>query len=183
MELSTTLTLEQYLQYYLYTQKKSLKMMRIFGIIIILIGLSDIISCFFEEIIMEDLIFDITFTIIIVAIGLFFVFGFKSLTTRIATKMYTSNNILSVNPVFTYQFNKNNYQVLTTSSLYIEDCTYSYEMISHIVITKNNIYIFNGSTSAHIITRTPENSDSINKLLDFFINEKHLHCISDEKNA
>lgn len=184
MEVTTQMTLDNFLSYYLYTQKKSLLLLRIFGIIFILLGLSDAISCFFDDpIIIDDLIIDLSFVVITILAGIFFIFGIKKLLTTSAKRSYNSNRLYASNPVFTFQFNANNFKILTTSTLGLEDCTYSYEIISHIIETESFIYIFTGTATAFIISKKQKDGDNISKIIDFLKNERKVNYIVDIPNA
>lgn len=183
MEISTQLSLNIFVEYYLYTQKKYIRLFRIFGIIAILLGVSDIISCFFdEELIMDDLMVDIVFAVLMCGIGLLFIFGMKKLLVVGANKQYKSNMLYSSNPVITYQFNENNLKVLTTSPLSLEDCIYSYKMLTYFAETDSSLYIFNGNASAFIITKTNENISDINKIVTYLRDEVKLPYVKDMSN-
>lgn len=178
MEISTQLNLDSYLQFNLYTQKKTMQTFKILGILVILFGVFDIFTCFFDEvIIVEDLVFELVFCALIILCGVFLIVGFKKLLIKNATKIYNSNRAYSLNPTITFQFNKNNFRVLTTSNKYMEDCTYSYEMITHIIITGDYVFVCTGKATAYIINKTSENSSQLAKILLFLKNEVNIPCV------
>ena len=67
----------------------------------------------------------------------------------------------------TYQFNENNYKVLVTSSLGIEDCTYSYEMINGVVETKKYLFICIANNTAYIINKQQDDMQNVENIINF----------------
>ena len=67
----------------------------------------------------------------------------------------------------TFQFNENNYKVLVTSSLGIEDCTYSYEMINGIVEIKNYLFIYIANNTAYIINKQQDDMQNVENIINF----------------
>ncbi len=178
MEISTQLNLDNYLQFNLYTQKKTIQTFKVLGILVILFGVFDIFTCFFDEvIIVEDLVFELVFCALIISCGVFLIVGFKKLLIKNATKIYNSNRMYSLNPTITFQFNKNNFRVLTACNKYMEDCTYSYELITRIIIVNNYVFLYTGNASAYIINKTSENFSQLAKILLFLKNEINIPCI------
>lgn len=165
-EISTQMNLNNYLQYVIFSQKKSLKFIRGFGIIILASALFYLIMSI-VEFNKDEFMFDLIFVIIIALCGVLFTFCFKSLLIKGQTKQFNSNKFLSSQPVITYQFNENNYKVLVTSSLGIEDCTYSYEMINGVVETKNYLFICIANNTAYIINKQQDDMQNVESIINF----------------
>lgn len=181
MEISTQMTYDNFLKYFLYSQKKIKAIYRAIGIIFIILAVSDAVSCLFEPLVIDDLIIDIAFIVSLLVIGILFLVLIDRILTNAASKAYHSNKFIATSPVFTFQFNKNNYKVLVTSPMGIEECTYSYDMINSIVETDNFIYIKIGNNSAYIINKIQENIENINKIITFLRDEKQINYIVDIK--
>ncbi|MCI5497615.1 MAG: hypothetical protein MR412_03395 [Firmicutes bacterium] len=167
MEISCTLTKEAYTNYYYFLQKKTIKLFRILGIIF-LVGIALITVAIFtqntsKQEIVEDLEIQIGLAIVFGLLGLYMIFGYKPLTIKLAQKLYESSVYMSCEPIVTFQFNENNYKVLTTSKYGIEDCTYSYELIQRVIETDTSLYIMIATNQAQILTKN-EDTDLINKI-------------------
>lgn len=181
MEISTQMTYDNFLKYFLYSQKKIRTIYRAIGIICIILAVTDAISCLFEPLILDDLIVDIAFIITLLVLGLFFLLSINKIISNAASKTYQSNKFLATNPVYTFQFNANNYKVLTTSPIGIEEGTYSYDMIYSITETDNFIYIYIGNNQAYIINKIQEDQDNLHKIISFLKDEKQIKYTVDIK--
>ena len=181
MEISTQMTYDNFLKYFLYSQKKIKAIYRAIGIIFIILAVSDAISCLFEPLVIDDLIIDIAFIVSLLVIGILFLVLIDRILTNAASKAYHSNKFIATNPVYTFQFNKNNYKVLVTSPMGIEEGTYSYDMIYSIIETDNFIYIKIGNNTAYIINKIQENIENLNKIITFLRDEKQINYIVDIK--
>lgn len=182
MEITTQMTYENYIKYFLYSQKKMNKIFNIIGIIFIVLAITDAISCLFEPLILEDLWIDIAFILSFMIIGIIFIAFRKKIQINTANRMYSSNKFLVSNPVTTFHFNQNNFKVLVTSSLGIEDCTYSYDMIVNLIETDEHLFITIGTNSAHLIRKTNDNKDTINQIVKFLKEEKRIPYTLDINN-
>lgn len=165
-EISTQMSLNNYLQYVLFAQKKSLKVLKIFGILLLVFAGFSFVMSIVEFDTFDNFIFDIIITGLMIFLGLFFIF-FKSLVIKGTSKQFNSNKFLSSQPVMTYQFNENNYKILVTSSLGIEDCTYSYEMINGVVETKNYLFICIANNTAYIINKQQDDMQNVENIIKF----------------
>ena len=114
----------------------------------------------------DNFIFDIIITALIIFFGLLLIY-LKSFVIKSTSKQFNSNKFLSSQPVMTFQFNENNYKVLTTSSLGIEDCTYSYEMINGIVEIKNYLFIYIANNTAYIINKQQDDMQNVENIINF----------------
>ena len=165
-EISTQINLNNYLQYILFSQKKSLKFFKIFGsLLLVFAGISFVMSIV-EFDTFDNFIFDIIITALIIFFGLLLIY-LKSFVIKSTSKQFNSNKFLSSQPVMTFQFNENNYKVLVTSSLGIEDCTYSYEMINGIVETKNYLFICIANNTAYIINKQQDDMQNVENIINF----------------
>ena len=165
-EISTQMNLNNYLQYVLFSQKKSLKIFKIFGgLLLVFAGFSFVMSIV-EFDTFDNFIFDIIITALIIFSGLLFIF-LKSFVIKSTSKQFNSNKFLSSQPVMTFQFNENNYKLLVTSTLGIEDCTYSYEMIKGIVETKNYLFIYIANNTAYIINKQQDDMQNVENVKKF----------------
>ena len=165
-EISTQMSLNNYLQYILFSQKKFLKVFKIFGILLLVFAGFSFVMSIVEFDTFDNFIFDIIITALIIFLGLLFIY-LKSFAIKGASKQYNNNKFLSSQPVMTYQFNENNYKVLVTSSLGIEDCTYSYEMINGVVETKNYLFICIANNTAYIINKQQDDMQNVENIINF----------------
>ena len=165
-EISTQINLNNYVQYILFSQKKSLKFFKIFGgLLLVFAGFSFVMSIV-EFDTFDNFILDIIITALIIFFGLLLIY-LKSFVIKSTSKQFNSNKFLSSQPVMTFQFNENNYKVLTTSSLGIEDCTYSYEMINGVVETKNYLFICIANNTAYIINKQQDDMQNVENIINF----------------
>ena len=165
-EISTQINLNNYLQYILFSQKKSLKFFKIFGsLLLVFAGISFVMSRV-EFDTFDNFILDIIITALIIFFGLLLIY-LKSFVIKSTSKQFNSNKFLSSQPVMTFQFNENNYKVLVTSSLGIEDCTYSYEMINGVVETKNYLFICIANNTAYIINKQQDDMQNVENIINF----------------
>ena len=89
-EISTQINLNNYVQFILFSQKKSLKFFKIFGgLLLVFAGFSFVMSIV-EFDTFDNFILDIIITGLIIFLGLFFIF-FKSLLIKGQTKQFNSN--------------------------------------------------------------------------------------------
>ena len=165
-EISTQINLNNYVQYILFSQKKSLKFFKIFGSLLLVFAGFSFVMSIVEFDTFDNFIFDIIITALIIFFGLLLIY-LKSFVFKSTSKQFNSNKFLSSQPVMTFQFNENNYKVLTTSSLGIEDCTYSYEMISRIVETKNYLFIYIANNTAYIINKQQDDMQNVENIINF----------------
>ena len=166
-EISTQINLNNYLQYILFSQKKSLKVLKIFGILLLVFAGFSFVMSIVEFDTFDNFILDIIITALIIFFGLLLIY-LKSFVIKSTSKQFNSNKFLSSQPVMTFQFNENNYKVLTTSSLGIEDCTYSYEMINGIVEIKNYLFIYIANNTAYIINKQQDDMQNVENIINFF---------------
>ena len=183
MEISSTLTQKIYVDFYMFMQKKNIKTFKICGGVILgfalLITLLIFVGNSSTAEIVEDLEIQIPLFAIFVALGLFMIFGYKPLLLRVTTRTYALNSFVASEPIATYQFNDNNFQMLTTSKLGIEDCTYSYEIINRIIESDTYIFIFIATNQAFIITKS-EDLDLNKKIIELLktkTENKYTECI------
>ena len=165
-KISTQINLNNYVQYILFSQKKSLKFFKIFGSLLLAFAGFSFVMSIVEFDTFDNFIFDIIITALIIFFGLLLIF-LKSFVIKSTSKQFNSNKFLSSQPVMTFQFNENNYKVLTTSSLGIEDCTYSYEMINGIVETKNYLFICIANNTAYIINKQQDDMQNVENIINF----------------
>ena len=165
-KISTQINLNNYVQYILFSQKKSLKFFKIFGSLLLVFAGFSFVMSIVEFDTFDNFIFDIIITALIIFFGLLLIF-LKSFVIKSTSKQFNSNKFLSSQPVMTFQFNENNYKVLTTSSLGIEDCTYSYEMINGIVETKNYLFICIANNTAYIINKQQDDMQNVENIINF----------------
>lgn len=165
-EISTQINLNNYLQYILFSQKKSLKFFKIFGSLLLVFAGFSFVMSIVEFDTFDNFIFDIIITALIIFFGLLLIY-LKSFVFKSTSKQFNSNKFLSSQPVMTFQFNENNYKVLTTSSLGIEDCTYSYEMINGVVETKNYLFIYIANNTAYIINKQQDDMQNVENIINF----------------
>ena len=167
IEFTTTLDCNAFFSFSKFTQRKNIKAFKIVGIIFALFGVLGAIASFEEPIIIEELIYSLAFSFILLFVGLFLIFGYTKQLDTLSKKIFFSNKLYTANPKITYQFNENNLRVLFTSELGIEDSTYSYEIISSIVETSDYIFLLISTNSAHIIPKTPDNTKDIEQVTKF----------------
>lgn len=181
MEISCVLNYNTYMNFLKFSQKKALKIFRLLGYIMIVCSIIYGVATFTNEIIYDELIGDIVFMCITALAGLYLVFRIKPLTLKIYEKTINSNKIMSSNPTIAYSFNENNFRVLLTCNYCLEDCTYSYDIINHIVEVDNAIYVYIANNTAHIIEKTIDNNEAYNDVSNFLkdkFGSKYMFALS-----
>lgn len=166
MEFSCKMTTQVYLDYFKIAQKKLINFFKIIGIICIALGIVLLIDVFIDPIntTTEEIIDSIIYSVTLIVIGILLGFLYKKLLINSYIKQLNTNKFLHSNPVMTYVFNENNYKILTTSNLGIEECTYSYEMIHSAIETNKYIYVKISTNAAYIIIKSDILAEDLPKL-------------------
>lgn len=165
VEVTCKVDYKSYEDFFLYTQAKLFKILKILGWIIggfgILYGV-----CACVDFIAEDFVFDMAYTIIDVTCGMVFAYGIKKLSLNSFKKAFESNKLYTTNTSIHYQFNETNFKVLSTSALGMEDCTYSYEVIKKAVETNTAFYLFIATNASHVIPKNSTTGEVCGKISD-----------------
>lgn len=94
IEFSCKINYENYKNYFLFTQKKTFKIFKISGLLCIIFGALYAIITFTPPIVLEELTYDIFYSIVIIGLGLFFVLGMKNLFLKNFNNSFYSNKYL-----------------------------------------------------------------------------------------
>lgn len=179
IEFTCELTKQAYIDYFYHTQKKSLKIFFVLGLIIFLCAILNTVAIFIEPIDYENLIYDITFSVIFLLVGIYFAFIYKSSLLKAYNTQLKTNKFIMSNPITTYQFSENNYKILVTSNLGIEESTYSYAMLHSAVETEKYIFLKFSTNSAYIISKQSIENDDLGKLINLLKTKIGANFISE----
>ncbi len=176
VEISYKVDYKDYEKFFFYTQAKLFKILKILGWIIATFGiLYGICAC--VDFVAEDFVYDMVYTIIEVSCGMLFAYGIKKISLNSFKKAFNLNKLYTTNSSIYYQFNEANFRVLSTSPLGMEDCTYSYEIITKAVETKDAFYLFITTNASHVIPKscsTNEVNGKISDMLKEILKDKYI---------
>lgn len=152
-------------EFFLYTQAKLFKVLKTLGWIIAGFGIFyGVCACI--DFVAEDFVFDMIYAIVDISCGMLFAYGIKKLSINSFKKAFYSNKLYTTNSSIHYQLNETNFKVLTTGSLGMEDCTYSYEVITKAVETQNAFYLFITTNVSHVIPKNCVSGETCGKIAD-----------------
>ena len=106
IEFTTTLDYNAFFSFSKFTQRKNIKTFKIIGIIFALFGIMGAIVSFDEPIIIEELIYSLVFSFILLFVGLFLIFGYTKQLDTLSKKIFFSNKLYTANPKITYQLDR-----------------------------------------------------------------------------
>lgn len=165
VEITCKVDYKNYEEFFFYTQTKIFKILKILGWIVAGFGLLyGVCACI--DFVAEDFVYDMVYTIIEVACGMLFAYGIRKISLNSFKKAFNSNKLYTTNTSIYYQLNETNFRVLTTGALGIEDCTYSYKIITKAVETKNAFYLFISTNASHVIPKSSSSNEVNGKISD-----------------
>lgn len=165
VEVTCKIDYKAYEEFFLYTQAKLFRLLKILGWIIAGFGIFyGVCACI--DFVAEDFVFDMLYAIIDTTCGMLFAYGIKKLSINSFKKAFYSNKLYTTNTSIHYQFNETNFKVLSTGLLGMEDCTYSYEVITKAIETQNAFYLFIATNVSHVIPKTASTGEVNGKISD-----------------